>query len=632
MNLLIAATLDLTIVIALALAVTSLLSGRSASLRHAIVAAAMLAAAAGPVFEAIVPQWEVPIAWGTAQYEASTLALTSSAAPEPLEAATAVSSPQPIAWMQLLVFAWIAGVITILGRLVTGLVRLKRAARRCRLVDAGAWHDLTRELSWRHRLRYPVVVLQSADTTLLLTWGLFRPKILLPAGSDTWSAQRREVVLAHEIAHIRRHDWALQIAAEMLRAVYWFNPLVWVACRRLRQESEYACDDAVLDAGVEPTEYATHLLDVARLAVGHTRSWAAAPAVALPSTLERRIAAMLSQHRNRAPLTRRAYALAVAGVVVVTVPIAAINVTARAADPVATVAAGRDVALVTGDTPNAPLPRPTPAAARNRPPAAAAQQSPAAITGVVQDQSGAVLPGAELTLTDTEFGVRNTAVTDATGSFGFRELQPSRYELVFKLPGFATVTNVMSVAAGANIERRVTLPVGTLQETITVGCSGAPVAVGASSGRVAAMLTRGSAEQAFVATDGQRALRRSWTRAEASAAPQDQTATGPRPVRVGGQIRVPRQIFKVNPVCPRTIAPANDTVVNLVGRVGVDGYMNDVRLVARETAAPPAPEFVDSALEAVRQWKYLPTLLNGEPIEVNISILVAYSRMGGDRR
>jgi hypothetical protein len=260
---------------------------------------------------------------------------------------------------------------------------------------------------------------------------------------------------------------------------------------------------------------------------------------------------------------------------------------------------------------------------------ASAQQAPAAIAGVVQDQSGAVLPGVELTLTDTQFGVRYTAVTDAVGRFGFRELQPSRYELVLMLPGFASVTNVMSIAAGADVERTITMPIGSLQETITVGCSGAPLALGTSPGQVAAMLTRGSAEQAFVSTEAERALRRSWTRTVAAAA-QDPNVTGPRPVRVGGQIRAPRQIFKVNPICPRTVVPADDTLVNLVGRVGVDGYMNEVRLVPSEKA--PAPEFIDSALEAVRQWKYTPTLLNGQPVEVNISIAVAYRRMGGDQR
>ena len=49
----------------------------------------------------------------------------------------------------------------------------------------------------------------------------------------SWSDERARVVLSHELAHIRRGDWIVQLSAELLRAIYWFNPLLWVACRRL---------------------------------------------------------------------------------------------------------------------------------------------------------------------------------------------------------------------------------------------------------------------------------------------------------------------------------------------------------------------------------------------------------------
>ena len=92
-------------------------------------------------------------------------------------------------------------------------------------------------------------LLQSHHPALLVTWGLGSPKILLPATASAWPADRIRVVLAHELAHVVRHDWLTQISAELLRALYWFNPLVWLAARRLREESERACDDAVLETG-----------------------------------------------------------------------------------------------------------------------------------------------------------------------------------------------------------------------------------------------------------------------------------------------------------------------------------------------------------------------------------------------
>ena len=92
----------------------------------------------------------------------------------------------------------------------------------------------------------PVTLLQSSHPSLLVTWGLARPKMILPSAAGAWTDERARVVLSHELAHIRRGDWIVQLSAELLRAFYWFNPLLWVACRQLRLESEHACDDEVM--------------------------------------------------------------------------------------------------------------------------------------------------------------------------------------------------------------------------------------------------------------------------------------------------------------------------------------------------------------------------------------------------
>ncbi len=103
-----------------------------------------------------------------------------------------------------------------------------------------------------------MTLLESTHPSLLVTWGLARPKVILPAAAAAWTDERARVVLSHELAHIRRGDWIVQLSAELLRAFYWFNPLLWIACRRLRLESEHACDDEVMSRGVEGTDYATH--------------------------------------------------------------------------------------------------------------------------------------------------------------------------------------------------------------------------------------------------------------------------------------------------------------------------------------------------------------------------------------
>ena len=75
-----------------------------------------------------------------------------------------------------------------------------------------------------YRLRRPVTLLQSSHPSLLVTWGLAHPKVILPSAADAWTDERARVVLSHELAHIRRGDWIVQLSAELLRAFYWFNP------------------------------------------------------------------------------------------------------------------------------------------------------------------------------------------------------------------------------------------------------------------------------------------------------------------------------------------------------------------------------------------------------------------------
>jgi|GEM_PF-5464237 len=131
-----------------------------------------------------------------------------------------------------------------------------------------------------------------------LTWGLFRPKVLLPKSSEDWPVSHIEAVLTHEIAHIRRCDSLWQGIAFFVCAVHWFNPLVWLAAKALRAEAEHAADESVLDAGVSPVEYASTLVTLAAAASGRSpRNPHAGVAFMNPNKLERRIDAILSPVR-----------------------------------------------------------------------------------------------------------------------------------------------------------------------------------------------------------------------------------------------------------------------------------------------------------------------------------------------
>ena len=86
-------------------------------------------------------------------------------------------------------------------------------------------------------------------------------------------------MLSHELAHIYRGDWIVQLCAELLRAAYWFNPLLWLACRRLRLESEHACDDEVMSRGV-PVPTTRRILSSSRALNMQRHVWLPAPAMA----------------------------------------------------------------------------------------------------------------------------------------------------------------------------------------------------------------------------------------------------------------------------------------------------------------------------------------------------------------
>ena len=191
-----------------------------------------------------------------------------------------------------------------------GVGRLVWIASRAERLRDGIWPRTARQIAGIDGLRRRVLVLQTDEPDLVATWGLFRPCVLLPNRARDWSEARARAVLCHELAHVRRHDWLVQMSAEVLRTVFWFNPIVWMTCARLRRDSEQACDDAVLEAGVPAHEYAAHLLDVARSCRRTGIPWAAAAVpMARASTLEGRITAMLNPRLDRVTPSRRAIAM-----------------------------------------------------------------------------------------------------------------------------------------------------------------------------------------------------------------------------------------------------------------------------------------------------------------------------------
>ena len=281
------ATLKGTLLLLAAAALCFAWRRASAAQRHLVWAAATIAVLALPLLSLALPAWP----------------LTSFSA----DAAGAVSRAVTYrAWPALVSLIWAAGAAIVLARLVAALAWIPRAAQQASPLSGEPWTTLLAELTAQLGLRRPIRLLTANGPVSPMAWGLWRPAILLPSAAGEWPEEVRRSILLHELAHLKRHDWAIQILTRIACAIYWFNPLVWWAARRSRQESERACDDQVLGAGAAAPDYAAHLLDVARsLRVAGQPSWAAV-GMGQGSDLESRVTALLDSRRNHQVRSRAA--------------------------------------------------------------------------------------------------------------------------------------------------------------------------------------------------------------------------------------------------------------------------------------------------------------------------------------
>jgi len=349
--------------------------------------------------------------------------------------------------------------------------------------------------------------------------------ILLPEAAAEWPAERLEMVLTHELAHVRRRDLWWRLAGTLACCLYWFHPLAWWAAAQQRKESEMACDDQVLRGGSAEV-YAESLVAVAREASG-ARTPAAVMAMAKPRELEGRLLAVLDGSRQRGSVS----ALRAAG------------------------------ALFMGLLLVSPL--------------VAWQTAGVQMKGSVRDMVGAI-PGAKVVLK----GVSDYSFeTGGDGTYSVTGLPEGVYSIEVLKAGYAKATaGAVRIDPVKTVSADIYLNIGKVQETVTVdGGSGGP---------------------------GVEAV---------SAAPQR--------IRISGNVQAAKLLKKVNPSYPPEAKQARvQGTVRLQAVVGKTGYVQGLTLVMS-----PSAELARSAMDAVLQWQYSPTLLNGEPVEIQTVIDVNYT-------
>jgi len=194
---------------------------------------------------------------------------------------------------------WASVAIILFGFQLVSLRRMVGLVRRARPVTDSAVlelaDDVRAEIGCRRRIR----VVTSPELDIPAVFGFIRPVVVLPIHSRTWLEDRLTAVLQHELIHVIRLDWPVRVAARLACAVYWFNPLVWWAKRRLDLEQETACDEEVLSLGSRASAYACHLLGIARTAAHRPVLAVAGLEMARRSHLEERIMRILNRSNHR---------------------------------------------------------------------------------------------------------------------------------------------------------------------------------------------------------------------------------------------------------------------------------------------------------------------------------------------
>jgi TonB family protein len=273
-----------------------------------------------PVLSIALPALDLPASWlpgvsgpvFSANAKAAAGDPAMEAAPPGESAVNSAATPR-IDWPLCLMLIWCAGSLALLAQMAEAYLRIARQRRVSPAFDPA--FDLPRG----------VAVLEAREGSMPLAFGVLHPVIFLPKDASYWSAERRAMVLRHELAHIERGDAATHLAARSALSLLWWNPLAWMAWREFLREREKAADDLVLAGGARASDYAGHLLEIARSMQSQSVTAWAAVAMARRSQLEGRLLSILDARVSRKSARRASAIGAAIAAVAICAPFAAVR-------------------------------------------------------------------------------------------------------------------------------------------------------------------------------------------------------------------------------------------------------------------------------------------------------------------
>ena len=522
--------------------------------------------------------WLGPAAGGQITADTSSIAVLAQQSEWP---SPSVSGGIVSVWSSAVAWLLVGGIILRLGWTMAGTVRLRALRHAGEPAPADMHAELQALIGTCADIRFVAALGHP------VTFGLRTPVVLLPESMRTQPASIHRAVVAHELWHVRRRDWMWTVAEELVRAVCWFHPGVWILLSRIQAAREEVVDQlAVLTTGSR-----RRYID-ALLLFTDARPPVAAPALAHRRHLVHRLV-LLSRE---AAMSSKRIVAATALIVLIVLSTAGYGLLAFPFEQ----STGADAGLGAGPgpvearaqqiTPENPIPRRTHSVQADYPPAAAQMQARGTVTvQLTLDESGAVAEARVSAITMTLQDAGKRIALSHTGQSGRAILQG----LVGGLPaeGQAAVRGaaeaLMSAALRAAREWQYAAPFsGPISFPVVVPVG---AAVAASEPR---------------ATSDGRGIE-AW-------------AAGA--LRVGGDVRAPAKVTHVNPVYPSDAKAAGvQGVVIIETRIEADGRVGDARVIRS------IPMLDQAALDAVKAWQFVPTVVNGEPVPIVMTVTINFT-------
>ena len=501
--------------------------------------------------------------------------------PEPVSAvvtgilaSSTLAAPARSLELNPVLIAIVAGMTLRLLWLAAGAFRLRQIARRAQsdLADAAALQEL---IDTAADIRY------SRDLAQPATCGIRQPVVLLPVRLRTLNAAIRRAVLAHELVHVRRRDWTALMLEEILRAVFWFNPAVWWLVDRV-----HAAREEVVDAeAVLYVDGRRSYID-ALLAFANAPAIAAAPAFAHRRHLFSRIKRLceestMSSKRFLVTTCLLTVAIATSTVYVVSAfPI-------QAGEEVLLAPAAPALAVGPGVSVQDPVPPPPPPPARPPRDARVPPPPPPPAPPDPGPQAGGVRI------------VQTPAV--------IRQVNPT-YPVEAMRAGIegSVEVELMIGDDGTVSHARVVRSANPIFDQAAIDAAEKWVFARPTAGPVVRTV-----ELNFTLSRGPAGTPRVRVGADSDA------------IRVGGNIRTPTKIKHVSPAYPEIAKAAA-----VRGMVILEVLVDREGRVAEALVLRSIPLLDQAALDAVRQWVFTPTLLNGNPVQVIMTVTVNFTPDG----